>query len=227
MRNEMKLSEGRRHSSMCVINVNGCINRLLNFKNKKGGYKILKRPLIFYSGMFSCLLVLLMFTFMSAGCEKPDVVIPSNEEDNNTIETIDSCQWQVIQPLKLDTIAETKFNQLFSNQNFLLPKFNDNSMLYLVDNNQDFSLICNDTSLIMQIDFSKSCIVWGMYQAPAIPYTVSAKELSFCLDNISYKYNIYIQKCTECYEAIETLYYWEIYPSINQNILLNINILSK
>jgi hypothetical protein len=51
MRNEMKLEarrSGRRHSSMCIINVNGCINRLLNLKNKKGGLKmILKEPIIY------------------------------------------------------------------------------------------------------------------------------------------------------------------------------------
>jgi hypothetical protein len=73
MRNKMKLEAGRRgkrYSSMCVVNVNGCINWLLNFKNRKGGYKILKKPIIYYSGMFSCLLVLLMFTF--SGCGKQE-----------------------------------------------------------------------------------------------------------------------------------------------------------
>jgi hypothetical protein len=83
MRNKMKLEakrSGRRHSSMCVINVNGCINRLLNFKNKKGGYKILKTP-IYYSGILSCLLVLVMFTFITAGCGKePGVPIPSQSD---------------------------------------------------------------------------------------------------------------------------------------------------
>jgi hypothetical protein len=43
---------------------------VVKFKNKKGGYKILKRPLIFYSGMFSCLLVLLIFTFTTPSCKK-------------------------------------------------------------------------------------------------------------------------------------------------------------
>ncbi|MDR1181503.1 MAG: hypothetical protein LBL13_05965, partial [Bacteroidales bacterium] len=87
MRNKMKLEakrNGRRHSSMCVINVNGCINRLLNFKNKKGGYKILKRPLIYYSGMFSCLLVLAMLTFITAGCDKPNAVPTTNEQTLDT-----------------------------------------------------------------------------------------------------------------------------------------------
>jgi hypothetical protein len=41
-----------------------------NLKFKRGGLKILKKP-IYYSGVLSCLLVLLAFTFMAVGCEKP------------------------------------------------------------------------------------------------------------------------------------------------------------
>jgi hypothetical protein len=99
MKNKIKLLEGgRRHSSKRVMNVNGCINRLLIFKNKKGGYKVLKRP-ICYSGIFSCLLVLLMFTFMSVGCEKPNDWIPSNGDNNdtNTTETIEFSEYSLTQ----------------------------------------------------------------------------------------------------------------------------------
>ncbi|MDR1181165.1 MAG: hypothetical protein LBL13_04225 [Bacteroidales bacterium] len=70
--------EGRKHSSKRVINVSEYISRLITFKFKKGGLKILKEPIIYYSGMFSCLLVLLMF--MSMGCDKPDDIIDSSEK---------------------------------------------------------------------------------------------------------------------------------------------------
>jgi hypothetical protein len=54
---------------------------VVKFKNKKGEYKILKTP-VYYSSMFSCLLVLVMFTFTSVGCEKVRTLI--NGENNQT-----------------------------------------------------------------------------------------------------------------------------------------------
>jgi hypothetical protein len=62
--------EGRRHSSDKVNHVNGCINRLLTIKLKKGGFEILKKPIYYFSGMLSCLLVFFMLTFMTTSCEK-------------------------------------------------------------------------------------------------------------------------------------------------------------
>jgi hypothetical protein len=217
-----------RNQSSDDLQVSDNANAVFKSFKKKDIRKILMTP-FYFNGILLCLLSLVTFTFVSASCEKPTTINTTQSDDPalQTTQMIDSCQWQVIQSLALDSIIETKLNQLFSNQNLLLPPFNDDSTLYLIDNQYDFSLICNDSSVITQIDFSKFCIVWGMYQAPAIPYTISAKELFFCPDNISYKYNIYIQKCTECYSAIETLYYWGIYPIINQNVLLNINILHK
>jgi hypothetical protein len=88
---------------------------VVKFKNKKGGYKILKTPLIYYSGMFSYLLVLLMFTFITTGCDKPNAIpttneqtldadVPTphdlmgNEEENDTISTnydLVGTKWQL------------------------------------------------------------------------------------------------------------------------------------
>jgi hypothetical protein len=48
------------------INANAVINPL----KQKGGFKILKNPIIYFSGISSCLLVLITFTFIITGCEK-------------------------------------------------------------------------------------------------------------------------------------------------------------
>jgi hypothetical protein len=78
---------------------------VVKFKNKKGGYKILKRPLIYYSysGMFSCLLVLLIFTFMAASCEKQEELNPQEtvnvtlyDKDTVTIQNYIQGKWNVI-----------------------------------------------------------------------------------------------------------------------------------
>jgi hypothetical protein len=57
----LKYSTGGRHSSNSKINVNENINTVTNpLKFKKGGLKILKKP-IYYSGMLSCLIAIILF----------------------------------------------------------------------------------------------------------------------------------------------------------------------
>jgi hypothetical protein len=59
--------EGRRHSSDKVNHVNGCINWLLTIKLKKGGFKILKKPIYL---ILPCLLILFAIAFTATGCVK-------------------------------------------------------------------------------------------------------------------------------------------------------------
>jgi hypothetical protein len=135
MKNEMKLEAKRgRHSSKHIINVNGCINRLLNFKNKKGGYKILKTPLIYYSGMFSCLLVLLMFTFTATGCGKePSVPIPSQSDTlqptQDTTYALVGTKWNLVEFIQISvgiTKIPTKFS--FKEDSYWITFNNDSTL---------------------------------------------------------------------------------------------------
>jgi hypothetical protein len=67
-----------RNQSSDEIHVSDKANTAFNPLKKKGGFKILKKPFIYCSGILSCLLVLTMF--MSVGCEKlngPNVAIPT------------------------------------------------------------------------------------------------------------------------------------------------------
>jgi hypothetical protein len=91
-------STGRLSSKVELINKE-LDQTVVNIKNKKGGYKILKRPLIYYNGMFSCLLVLVMFTFTSMGCEKPNDGISSQDDTlqatQDTIYTLAGTKWKL------------------------------------------------------------------------------------------------------------------------------------
>ncbi|MDR2406673.1 MAG: hypothetical protein LBE13_00945, partial [Bacteroidales bacterium] len=58
-----------KHSSNSKIHVSAKVNAVFNPLKQKGGFKILEKP-FYFNGMFSCLLVLLVFTFMAMGCDK-------------------------------------------------------------------------------------------------------------------------------------------------------------
>jgi hypothetical protein len=50
--------ERRTDSSKLVSILNGCINAVFNPLKQKGGFKILKKPIIYFGGMLLCLPVL-------------------------------------------------------------------------------------------------------------------------------------------------------------------------
>jgi hypothetical protein len=68
-------STGRLSSKVGLINKE-LDQTVVNIKNKKGGYKILKTP-IYYSGILPCPLVLVIFTsFILMGCERFKLIEP-------------------------------------------------------------------------------------------------------------------------------------------------------
>ena len=66
---KFNISSGSNQSSD-EIHVSSKANAVINPLKQKGGFKILKKPFIYCSGILSCLLVLTMFTFMAVSCEK-------------------------------------------------------------------------------------------------------------------------------------------------------------
>jgi hypothetical protein len=72
---------------------------VVKFKNKKGGYKILKTPLIFYSGIFSCLLVLVLFSFTAVGCKEPTsdnrALLTTQQTTTDTIDNLAGTKWKL------------------------------------------------------------------------------------------------------------------------------------
>jgi hypothetical protein len=95
---------GRLSSKIGLINKE-LDQTVVKFKNKKGGYKILKKPLIYYSysGIFLCLLLLLMFTFIAAGCKEP-TPLHSLQSDNSAFLTTQQTTTDAI-----DNLAGTKW----------------------------------------------------------------------------------------------------------------------
>jgi hypothetical protein len=116
---------------------------VVKFKNKKGEYKILKTP-IYYSGIFLCLLVLFMFTFISAGCKKEEPNVPiSSQNDtllipsqNDTLQTTQDTtyalvgtKWKLVEFVQISegtTKIPTKFS--FKRNSYWIMFNNDSSL---------------------------------------------------------------------------------------------------
>jgi hypothetical protein len=80
-----KTRTGRKHSSNGKIHVGVDANAVFNPLKKKGGFKILKKT-IYYSGILSCLLVLITFTFfVFVSCKKTGELITSEVINGNEI----------------------------------------------------------------------------------------------------------------------------------------------
>jgi hypothetical protein len=88
---------GRLSSKVGLINKE-LDQTVVKLKNKKGGYKILKKPLIYYSysGIFLCLLLLLTFSFIAAGCKEP-MALHSSQSDNSALYSYSDSDSQISQ----------------------------------------------------------------------------------------------------------------------------------
>jgi hypothetical protein len=97
-------------------------------------------------------------------------------------------------------------------------------LLFVICGQEDFLAVCSSVNGFVEpehIDFEKYCIIWGRVLTPHFPYTVQSKKLSICDVDNSYKYEVAIEECTNCWTALGRLYYWGVYPKMeSENIIL-------
>jgi hypothetical protein len=93
------------------------------------------------------------------------------------------------------------------------------TLLFVIDNRKDVEKLqpySEFTDIWEQIDWATQCIVWGRVLTLSISDNISTKQLFEC--NILYKYDVQIEKCTECMAAEGYHYFGGIYPrKISQN----------
>jgi hypothetical protein len=177
---------------------------VVNIKNKKGGYEILKRPLIFYSGMFSCLLVLLMFTTTSVGCVKPNDWIPSNEDNNDTniTETIE--------------FSEYSLTQCHWNKNNLIQ-----DSVYIINSQEEFLtfISCEEDVPLPFIDFTNQTLLFVHGQTLS---GIESKTISLETTSNNYILNITIQ-CNDATVIDKYLVAVIVSTKITSNTVISFN----
>lgn len=128
-----------------------------------------------------------------------------------------SCDWEVIPSIIVPQETENNLNKIFSKDNTVLNNSDENDFILKITSKQQLNDL-SDTELDISLDFDKYFIIGGRIQTNSISNKISNHELKVCYPQSLYKYEITIEKCTECYPAFGFLYYWKIYPTaINTN----------
>ena len=73
------------------------------------------------------------------------------------------------------------------------------------------------------IDFQKKTLLFGWVASPSHPSVIDSTYLTNNTNSNNYIYNVDVVVNPSGYQVIEKLYFWDIYPKINGNIVLNIN----
>jgi hypothetical protein len=149
-----------------------------------------------------------------------NAIITLNVIKGNTQE----CEWEIIDPVKINDTFKMSLDSVFSESNELVKGLPD-SVVFIINDKESLLKICDNSEVCSQIDFDNQSILWGKLQTSSISDKIVQNRLSVCSDRPLYKLEIVVEKCTECYWAISTLYYWGIYQEKmdEENILLSIN----
>jgi hypothetical protein len=150
-----------------------------------------------------------------------ELVVSKNNGDN---EKNEDCSWNAVESVLLSEDLNIKLNTVFSEQNQLLKNVIGDTIVFVINNEQDFLKVCDDQAIISGMDFEKYSIVWGRVLSSSISDKIDRKQLFECPEYTRYKYDIAIEKCVECWTALGYLYFWDVYLKKinNENITLTV-----
>ena len=136
----------------------------------------------------------------------------------------EDCSWNAVESVLLSEDLNIKLNTVFSEQNQLLKNVIGDTIVFVINNEQDFLKVCDDQAIISAMDFEKYSIVWGRVLSSSISDKIARRQLFECPEYTRYKYDIAIEKCVECWTALGYLYFWDVYLKKinNENITLTV-----
>ena len=129
-----------------------------------------------------------------------------------------NCEWTELKPVFLTEQLKNVLNIIFSENNELVKNIKGDTLLYAINSKEELLEISHNINTIIDIDFENQSIIWGRFLTSSISNNIASKQLSVCHSPSNYRYEISVEKCTDCWEALGYLYYWAIYPrKININ----------
>ena len=140
-----------------------------------------------------------------------------------------NCEWTELKPVVLTELLKNILDIVFSESNELVKNIKGDTLLYVINNKEELLEISHNINTVIDIDFENQSIIWGRFLTSSISNNIASKQLSVCHPSSNYRYEISVEKCTDCWESLGYLYYWAIYPrKINvNNVSLIINELKK
>lgn len=121
-------------------------------------------------------------------------------------------EWVKIDSVDAGIELSEHLDSIFSEQNSCLVNFDNENIIHAVYSANNIGNIdtCHEFS---EINFSNYTLIVGKVQVYSISDAIASINLN-SKDN-SYKVEIVIDKCTECYGAIGSLYFWKLFPKLN------------
>ena len=142
-----------------------------------------------------------------------NAVVTLNVNDINN-----NCEWTELKPVVLTEQLKNDLDIIFSENNELVKNIRGDTLLYAINSKEELSEISHNINTVIDIDFENQSIIWGRFLTSSISNNIASKQLSVCYPSSNYRYEISVDKCTDCWEALGYLYYWAIYPrKINVN----------
>jgi len=150
------------------------------------------------------------------------VQVYCHNENNN-------CEWTELKSVVLTEQLKNDLDIIFSENNELVKNIKGDTLLYVINSKEKLLEISHNINTIIDIDFENQSIIWGRFLTSSISNNIALKQLSVCYPSSNYRYEISVEKCTDCWEALGYLYYWDIYSrKINiNNVSLIVNELKK
>ncbi len=135
-------------------------------------------------------------------------------------------EWIQINPSELDNQTAAQLDLIFSRDNNFLLNFQEDTVLQVIFSHSDFGELDN-CNTISEIDFDNYTLIAGKITVPSISDNISDISLSSSNIRGSYKLEISIDKCVECYWAIGNLYFWRLYPKLNPGYKIDFSVTEK
>ena len=122
-----------------------------------------------------------------------------------------NCEWRTVESASINEDLKKELNTVFSGTNELIEDIQE-SKLYVINSESEFLTICSDNKISSKIDFNNRCIVFGKLKPTSVSDKILYTRLSQCVPSSIYEYEIIVERCTDCGQTQEELYFWNIYP---------------
>lgn len=134
---------------------------------------------------FTIVLILVFFTLIS--CQKED-------------------EWISIAAVKTDNQLTEQLDSIFSADNNCLKMVESKSQLYALFSSNNFKEL-DDCHQTPEINFNDYTLIAGKVQVSSISDKIASIELTS--KNSTYKVEVIIDNCAECYGGFGYLYFWK------------------
>jgi hypothetical protein len=129
-------------------------------------------------------------------------------------ENAKDCEWTKLTSVSVEGQLKTTLDNVFSDNNELL-KVIKSDTLFVINNREEIVGLQGFSEYPdrwMEFDWNNQCIIGGKIQTSSVSDEILSQQLSECLNQSLYVYEIEVKKCTDCYWAIGYHYFWAVYP---------------